>query len=101
MRRAKLIVGVVAVMMAMLLAIAAPAMADHNRHDNDHNNGWNGWNDWNNNRYDDFFDDVYEEEFVFFTPFIFAIEDIDCDGFDDDFDGWIDEDAVVCVVEFD
>ena len=35
-----------------------------------------------------------------FTPFLFVIEDIDCDGFDDDFDGGIDEDAIVCEVEF-
>jgi hypothetical protein len=82
-------------------------MADDNRHNNNNNNnnGWNGWNNnhdndwngWNNN--DDFFDDFDSDNF-FFTPFLFVIEDIDCDGFDDDFDGWIDEDAIVCEVEF-
>jgi hypothetical protein len=99
MKRAKLIVGVVAVMMAMLVAIAAPAMADHNRHNNNnnHDNDWNGWN--NNDDFDDFDDFDFDEEEFFFTPFLFVIEDIDCDGFDDDFDGGIDEDAV-CEVEF-
>jgi hypothetical protein len=46
---------------------------------------------------DDFCDD--DEDFDEFGFFVVEIDDVDCDGFDDDFDGGIDED-VVCVVEF-
>ena len=50
----------------------------------------------------DGFDDQEEFYEEFYFPFFFGggIDDVDCDGFDDDFDGGIDED-VVCVVEFD
>jgi hypothetical protein len=50
---------------------------------------------------DDFDGDGFEDFgfFPFFTPFVLEVDDVDCDGFDDDFDGGIDEDAV-CVVEF-
>jgi Ni/Co efflux regulator RcnB len=110
--KARLLVGFMLVAM-MLVTVAGPALANHtNRHENRidnrqdrHHNGWNGWNNhhdndwnrWNNNHNNNDFD--FDEEVVFFTPFLFVIEDIDCDGFDDDFDGWIDEDAV-CEVEF-
>jgi hypothetical protein len=69
-----------AVMLAMAAMMAAPAtaMAD----------------DFDGVGFEDFI-----EDFGFFTPFAFEVEDVDCDGFDDDFDGGIDED-VVCVVEF-
>jgi hypothetical protein len=56
MRRAKLILGVMALMMAMMIALAAPAMADDRNcddffFDNCHNN-----NNHNNNDFCDFFD---------------------------------------------
>lgn len=72
-----------AAMLAMTVMMAAPAtaMAD----------------DFDGDGFEDFVEDF--GFFPFFTPFVFEVEDVDCDGFDDDFDGWIDED-VVCVVEF-
>ncbi len=91
-----------AMMLAMALMMAAPAtaMADHLDDDDfveEFCEDFDG---------DDFCDDEFEFDefgfFPFFTPFFFEVEidDIDCNGFDDDFDGLIDED-VVCVVEFD
>jgi hypothetical protein len=111
MRRTKTVLAVVAVMAAMLVAFSAPVMANNTNDNNvqrnnsnifDNNNHDNGWNNWNNN-HNDFDDDDFDfdNNDFFFTPFFFAIEDIDCDGVDDDFDGGIDEDAIVCVVEFD
>jgi hypothetical protein len=68
-----------AAMLAMAVMMAAPAIAMADDFDGD------GFED-------------FVEDFGFF-PFVFEVDDVDCDGFDDDFDGGIDED-VVCVVEF-
>ena len=74
-----------AAMLAMALMMVAPAtaMAD----------------DFDGDDFEDFVEDSEFGFFPFFTPFILEVDDVDCDGFDDDFDGGIDED-VVCVVEF-
>ena len=72
-----------AAMLAMALMMAAPAtiMAD----------------DFDGDGFEDFVEDF--GFFPYFTPYILEVDDVDCDGFDDDFDGGVDED-VVCVVEF-
>jgi hypothetical protein len=109
MRRIKLVLGALLVALASFTAFSAPAMAvecDHvdpgvlecGKNDNvflsedrffdegDIDDGDNGF--------------FHEGDFAaegFFFPF-FVIDDIDCDGIDDDGDGGIDED-VVCEVE--
>jgi hypothetical protein len=125
MRRTKLVLAAAALMVAMLVAFSAPAMANNTNDDNVQRHSSNIFDD---NHHNDIFDDGdnccrdhdgdfdfanFDNDFddddfdfdnndFFFTPFFFfAIEDIDCDGVDDDFDGGIDEDALVCVVEFD
>jgi hypothetical protein len=119
--KARMLVGFMLVAM-MLATIAGPALANDGKNDNDnnHHNGFNIFDDNDNHHNDDFDfvnfdnnddfdhnDDFDDDDFDFdnndvvFTPFLFAIDDIDCDGVDDDFDGGIDEDALVCVVEFD
>jgi hypothetical protein len=109
MRRIKLVLALSAVLVAMLVATAGPAMADHtNRHENQdrHENRWDRWEDrqddcdWFDCRRGDHdnIDFDFDEAFLF-TPFLLIEEiDIDCDGEDDDWDGWIDEGAD-CEVE--
>src|SRR5215212_2324820 len=66
MRRAKLILGVSAVMMAMMIALAAPAMAnDRNCHNNDNYCDFFDCNDNNNDFCDDdfFFDNCGFDRF--------------------------------------
>ncbi len=94
-----------AAMLAMALMMVAPATAMADDFDGD------GFEDFVEEFCEDFdgddFCDDDEDEFEFdtfgffpfFTPFVFEIDDIDCNGLDDDFDGFTDED-VVCVVEF-
>ena len=94
-----------AAMLAMALMMAPPATAMADDLDGD------GFEDFVEEFCEDFDDDDFcddEEEdfefdefgfFPFFTPFVLEIDDIDCNGLDDDFDGFTDED-VVCVVEF-
>jgi hypothetical protein len=118
MRRTKLVLAAAALMVAMLVAFSAPAMANNTNDDNVQRHSSNIFDD---NHHNDIFDDGdnccrdhdgdfdfanFDNDFddddfdfdnndFFFTPFLFfAIEDIDCDG-------GIDEDALVCVVEFD
>jgi hypothetical protein len=116
--KARMLVGFMLVAM-MLATIAGPALANDvfDNNDNNHHNSFNIFDDNDNNHHNDFdfdhndfddddfdFDDDdfdFDNNDVFFTPLFFAIDDIDCDGVDDDFDGGIDEDALVCVVEFD
>src|ERR671914_140657 len=101
MRRIKLVLAMAAALMVMLVVTAGPAMADHTQRHENRLERWDRWED----HHDDFEVDEFEVDFDddfsgFFWPgfLVFEVEDIDCDGFDDDFDGWIDEDAV-CVVE--
>jgi hypothetical protein len=100
--KARLFMGLM--LTVMLLAIAGPAMAgDNNRQERSEDRQefredffvFDHDNDFDDCCHDDFDDD----DFVFF-PYFFAVEeiDIDCDGFDDDFDGWFDEGAD-CEVE--
>jgi hypothetical protein len=107
MRRVKLVLAFSAVLVAMLVASAGPAIADHtNRHEN-RQDRWEDRCDWDNRcddrrrHHGDFFfrhDNDFFTPF-FFSPFLFVEEiDIDCDGEDDDWDGWIDEGAD-CEVE--
>ena len=106
--KARMLVGFMLVAM-MLATIAGPALANDGKNVDNHHNGLNIFDDNDNNHHNDFdfdndFDDDdfdFDNNEVFFTPLFFAIDDIDCDGVDDDFDGGIDEDALVCVVEFD
>ena len=102
MRRIKLVLALSAVLVAMLVATAGPAMADHTkRHENRldrledrHNNC-----DWLDCRDDDDHVDLDFDEAFLVAPFLIIEEiDIDCDGEDDDWDGWIDEGAD-CEVE--
>jgi hypothetical protein len=95
----------------MLLAIAGSAMADdNNRHERreDRQEWREDWReewreDWRKEWREDF---CCDDEVVFFdhgfdfVPVFYLIEeiDIDCDGFDDDFDGLFDEGAD-CEVE--
>jgi len=94
--KARLLMGLMLV--AMLMAIAGPAMADHTQR---HENRQDRWED----RWDERWDDVefeveeFEVDELFFPFFVLEVEDVDCDGVDDDGDGGIDED-VVCIVEF-
>jgi hypothetical protein len=100
----KLVLAMAAVLVAMLAATAGPAMADHNnRHHGDRWEDRQGDCDWFNcHRGDhhrgDHNDLDFDESFFLFP--LFAVEeiDIDCDGEDDDWDGWIDEGAD-CEVE--
>ena len=115
MRRIKLVLALSAVMVAMLVATAGPAMANHTeRHENRldrledrHNNcDWldcrddrRGDCDWLDCRDDDDHVDLDFDEAFLVAPFLIIEEiDIDCDGEDDDWDGWIDEGAD-CEVE--
>ena len=96
MRRVKLVLAFSAVLVAMLVASAGPAIADHtNRHEN-RQDRWEDRCDWDN-RCDD--RRRHHGDFFFVNPWLFVEEiDIDCDGEDDDWDGWIDEGAD-CEVE--
>lgn len=101
MRRIKLVLAMAAVLVGMLAALPGPAMADHTQR---HENRQDRWEDRWDERWDRWDDVEFEvEEFeideFFFPFFALEVEDVDCDGEDDDLDGWIDED-VVCVVEF-
>lgn len=96
--KARLLMGLMLV--AMLMAIAGPAMADHTqRHENRQDRLEDRWDE----RWDRWDDEEFEvEEFEIddfswfgFAPVILVIEDIDCDGIDDDWDDWIDD----CEVE--
>lgn len=104
--KARLLTGLMLV--AMLMAVAGPAMAaDKDRHENRHDRFENRFDRFNVDFDDcdfhdcDFEDNDFDEDF-FLVPTLFTVEvdDIDCDGLDDDFDGLVDEDAV-CVVDFD
>jgi hypothetical protein len=94
-----------AMMLALAVMVAAPAtvmaedfddedFVEEFCEDFDGNDFCDDEEEFDFDEFDDF-DDFDDEVF-----FVAEIEDIDCDGFDDDFDGGIDED-VVCVVEFD
>jgi hypothetical protein len=105
MRRIKLVLAALSVALASFAAFSGPAMAvECDRVDpgvlecGEHDNVFLSEDRFFDNGDDGFFNggDVGFEEFFFF-PF-FVIEDIDCDGIDDDGDGGIDED-VECEVE--
>jgi hypothetical protein len=112
MRRIKVVLALSALMVAMLVATAGPAMADHtNRHERledrrgdcdwlDCRDDRRGDCDWLECRNDNAHDvDLDFDEAFLFVPFLIIEEiDIDCDGEDDDWDGWIDEGAD-CEVE--
>lgn len=90
-----------AAMLAMAVMMAAPATAIADDFDGD---GFEEFcEDFDGGDFCEDDEDEFEfDESVFFVPLFFEVEidDIDCNGLDDDFDGFTDED-VVCVVEFD
>jgi len=81
MRRAKLILGVVAVMMAMMVAFAAPAMAQDRDFDRFANDGFFFIVDDNDFDRDDF---CFDDDFFFDEDCFFGDNDFDNDGFFDD-----------------
>ncbi len=98
--KARLLVGFMLVAM-MLATVAGPAMANHTERHEDKIDNRQDRNDNDRFHNDSFFfvnsfdnDDSFDDDF-FFLPFLFAVEeiDIDCDGFDDDGDLFIDEGA--------
>ncbi len=115
MRRIKLVLAALAVAVASFMAFAGPAMAvecehtnkrgviecgkhdnvflSEDRFDNRLENDIDDLDDFDLNDVD--VDDFEVDDFLF--P-LFVIDDIDCDGEDDDGDGLIDED-VQCVIE--
>jgi hypothetical protein len=115
MRRTKLFLALVAVLMvSMMVGFTAPAMADKNGNNNHGNNNRNDDNCCNHNDRDFFnccdnnnrnflnedFEDVFDEA-AFLVPVVVFVIDDNCDGFDDDDDGGIDEDAVCDFDSFD
>ena len=108
--KARLLMGLM-LLAAMLMTIAGPAMAgdkDHkdrheNRFENRFDNRFHNFDDCDHHDCDfddcDFHDCDFDN---FFVPTLFTVEidDIDCNGLDDDIDGLVDED-VVCEVDFD
>ncbi len=111
MRRIKLVLAALAAAAASFMAFAGPAMAVECEHTNERGVIECGKNDNVFLSEDRFFeDDINDHDFIlddgdiddfevdnFLFP-LFVIDDIDCDGEDDDGDGWIDED-VQCVIE--
>ena len=111
MRRIKLVLAALAVAVASFTAFSGPAMAVECEHTDERGVIECGKNDNVFLSEDRFFeDDIDDLDFIlddgdiddfeldaFLFP-LFVIDDIDCDGEDDDGDGWIDKD-VECVVE--
>lgn len=88
MRRAKLVFGVLAVMMAMMMAIAAPAMAEDRDFDGFDDDGFFFIiDDFDNDDFCDFFDCNDDDDFCYFYDCEF-----DGFGFNDGF-GDFDQDA--------
>jgi hypothetical protein len=127
--KARLLTGLMLVAMLMVIAAPAMAgdKDRHYRHENRFENrfdhvDFDDFDDFDCDHHDCDFDDCdhhdcdfddcdnhdcdFDEDFFvndfFFVPTLFTVEldDIDCNGLDDDFDGLVDED-VVCVLTFD
>jgi Ni/Co efflux regulator RcnB len=114
MQRIKLVLALSAVMVAMLVATAGPAMAGHtSRHENRQERQENRQERWDDrwDRWENHHADLFDNGFVFGSPFINVIEEVDtqnvrernpldgdCVVEDIDLDGWIAEWEIICYV---
>ena len=110
--KARLLMGFM--LTVMLLAIAGPAMAGDNNRQERREERQEFREEFRDDFFDHDFDDCCDDDFddediefvdFDFVPLCFVVEeiDVDCDDVDDDFDGLIDEGAIVCEyeIEFD